>query len=335
MTWNVENMLPVGAAGGPRTQDELDAKIASLAALIDDAQPDLLGLQEVGPDSMLALLQGALSHAMPHRAVSDRPDGRGIRVAALSRLPIAETLQIHELAPGLAPVQVGDLDGPGAAGATMDELERGMLGVRVEAEGADVTMVVAHLKSKLLSYPGGRFAPRDEGERARVGAYALNRRGAEAASARTALNGLLEGEGRDRAVLFVGDLNDGPEAATTQILLGPGGSEIGTAGFARPDKGDADRMWNLAPLLPEDGRFTRVYRGRGELIDHILCSRRMLDALPEVATVGPAGPPRSVTDDPRREQGKPGSDHAAVLAVFELAETPVADRASARRGAVA
>jgi hypothetical protein len=30
-------------------------------------------------------------------------------------------------------------------------------------------------------------------------------------------------------------------------------------------------------------------------------------------------PLRSVSDDPRPEQGKPGSDHSAVLAEFELA----------------
>ena len=40
-------------------------------------------------------------------------------------------------------------------------------------------------------------------------------------------------------VVVLGDLNDEPLAATTQILLGPPGSEIGTAGFDRPDRGDA------------------------------------------------------------------------------------------------
>jgi endonuclease/exonuclease/phosphatase family metal-dependent hydrolase len=36
-------------------------------------------------------------------------------------------------------------------------------------------------------------------------------------------------------VLVMGDLNDGVEAATTQILNGPTGSEIGTVGFDRAD----------------------------------------------------------------------------------------------------
>ncbi len=38
-------------------------------------------------------------------------------------------------------------------------------------------------------------------------------------------------------------MNDEMDAATTQILNGPPGSEIGTVGFGRPDDGDGDRMW--------------------------------------------------------------------------------------------
>jgi hypothetical protein len=37
-------------------------------------------------------------------------------------------------------------------------------------------------------------------------------------------------------MLVMGDLNDEPQAATTQILLGPPGSEIGTLGAYRPDR---------------------------------------------------------------------------------------------------
>lgn len=43
------------------------------------------------------------------------------------------------------------------------------------------------------------------------------------------------------------NLNEGLDAATTQLLQGPPGSELGTAGFARPDAGDGQRLWNLAP----------------------------------------------------------------------------------------
>jgi hypothetical protein len=106
---------------------------------------------------------------------------------------------------------------------------RGALKVRVRMDSRTVDLVTCHLKSKLLTYPGGRFQPRDEDERARFGGYALYRRAAEAVTLRIYANRLLGGEGRQRSVIVLGDLNDEPQAATTQILLGPPGSEIGTS----------------------------------------------------------------------------------------------------------
>jgi Protein of unknown function (DUF2975) len=93
----------------------------------------------------------------------------------------------------------------------------------------------------------------------------------------------------DKAHGFAGG-NDEPTAATTQIVAGPTGSEIDlTAGsaFHRPDADDAFRLWNLAPLLPPDQRFTRVFKGRGELIDHLFASHRLVNPanLPTVQTI--------------------------------------------------
>ncbi len=80
---------------------------------------------------------------------------------------------------------------------------------------------------------------------------------------------------------MLGDLNDGVDAATTQTLLGPGGSEIGSGAEMRPDQGDAGRLWDLAPLIP-GGTSLQPYRGRGELIDHILISRAQLEKVTSV-----------------------------------------------------
>ena len=117
-----------------------------------------------------------------------------------------------------------------------------------------------------------------------------------------------------RPVCVLGDLNDEPTAATTQLLLGPPGSEIGTPGFERRDRGDASRLWNLAPFIPEERRFTRRYRGRGELIDHILVSHALVRTVVRADTVGE---PPSVGDDPELRLDEPASDHALLLAEFE------------------
>lgn len=193
---------------------------------------------------------------------------------------------------------------------------RGALRVRVAVGAHQLDVVTCHLKSKLLSFPGGRFEPHDEGERARFAAYALDRRAAEAVTVRAYANRLLDGHGDERAVIVLGDLNDEPLAATTQILLGPPGSEIDTPGFARSDRGDPWRLWNLAPRISEQRRFTRVFHGRPELIDHILVSHALLTPLPAVDT-GDVQPP-SITEVLTARRDDPASDHAPVLARFPL-----------------
>jgi len=194
-------------------------------------------------------------------------------------------------------------------------------------------VISCHLKSKLLSFPGGRFNPKDEGERAQFAVYALNRRAAEAAAVRAYATRLLAGDGQHRAVVVAGDLNDEPEAATTQLLHGPPGSEIGTGAFDHPDSGDGQRLWNLAPLIPEDQRFSRVYRGRGELIDHLLVSHVLVKAVRTVTT-GEIELP-SITDQPGEREDGAGSDHRPVVGCLQprvvLQPTPGADVATSQQ----
>ncbi len=258
-TWNVENLFrPAADASGPTRAAAYEAKLAALAATITAGGADVVGLQEIGSSEALGDLVDRLPGAWTSE-LSDAPDGRGIRVAFVSRLPMTDPVEVVDLPDALAGGRVTD------AGGTLTRMGRGALGVTVTApvSGTEVRLVTCHLKSKLLTFPGGRFSPRDEDERARFGVYALNRRAAEAGAVRLHANDVLDGQGRDRALVVMGDLNDTVDAATTQLLLGPGGSEIGTRGMLRPDRGDGDRLWNLAPMIPEDQRFSRVYRGRG------------------------------------------------------------------------
>ncbi|HZA77679.1 MAG TPA: endonuclease/exonuclease/phosphatase family protein [Acidimicrobiales bacterium] len=342
LTWNIQNLFPAGHEYGPTTQQAYNDKIAALAAVIDQVEPDVLALQEVGPDDVLADLNAACSIDFDHR-LAGIPDGRGIRVALLSPRRLSNRVDITAFPPGLAPVQSRDLvfDDPATATneALSDTVGRGVLSAAVRAGGEKVTVVVAHLKSKLITYarqPGvssGRaFAPDNEGERLRYAGYALYRRTAEAMTCRAALDAILAingdlpgdgpGAGQTTPVVFCGDLNDEPLAATTQIIQGPGGSEIDFrpgSGFRTRDHGDGYRIWNLYRLLPPEGpNYTRIYRGRGELIDHIFASHRLVnpDNIPAVQIVA-AGPLPSMTDDPTPQMPAP-SDHAAVVATFNL-----------------
>lgn len=58
-------------------------------------------------------------------------------------------------------------------------------------------------------------------------------------------------------------------------------------------------MWNLAARIPGPRRYSRVYRGRREIIAHILVSRLVVHAVAfGGVTTGPE--PASIGDDPGR-----------------------------------
>ncbi|MFC6879065.1 MULTISPECIES: endonuclease/exonuclease/phosphatase family protein [Actinomadura] len=313
-TWNLENLFPPGGPFGPRDQAAYEAKLDGLAALIGRSGADVLAVQEVGDPAALAELTRRLGEDWRQVASERFESGHPIRVGFLSRLPLEVVADVSAFPPPLGPVQARD-DGTGISATG-----RGVLAARVrEPGGRDLTLVSAHLKSKLLSFTGPdgrpRFTPRDEGERARVAAYALYRRTAEAVTVRALADRFIEDRGHERQVMVMGDLNDEPLAATTQILYGPPGSEIGTAGENQPDKGDRARLWNLAARIPEPERFSRVFHGRRELIDHIMVTRSLLRRALDVHTLRPgqgAGLP-SVTDDPAARRDDPASDHALVF----------------------
>jgi endonuclease/exonuclease/phosphatase family metal-dependent hydrolase len=341
LTWNVQNLfLPGTDPAAPDTEAAFDEKVASLAAVIDRIAPDVACLQEIGSGEVLAPLQDALTGPLPHRAIG-QPDDRGIRVAMLSSRALEDVADVDAFPAGIRPVQVRDevFDDPATTAdeAALDRMGRPALQATVDADGSRLTVVTAHFKSKLISYErrpglvgGNQFNPNDEGERLRYAGYAIFRRTGEAMTVRDRLDALLgsdddpaAGLGRERAVVLCGDLNDEPAAATTQIVNGPSGSEVDLSpgsGFLRPDQGDGFRMFNLAPLLPEDQRHTRIYRGRPELIDHIFGTHRLVnpDNLPTVGTVCSPDPLPSMDDEPNRRRNAPGSDHAALYATFTL-----------------
>lgn len=305
-TWNLQNLFrPGGGSGSPDDEDAYTAKLDALARTISQLDPDVLAIQEVGDAAALQGLAARLTGNW-HTALAD-PDTRGIRVGVLSRRVLTEVEQVRAFPDLLGPVQVDD------DGTTIIELGRPALHVRAHGQ-VTIDVVSAHLKSKLLTFPGGRFNPRDEDERARYAVYALHRRAAEAAGIRSYVTALLDGQGQQRLVVVAGDLNDEAQAATTQILLGPPGSEIGTPGYDQPDAGDRTRLWNLAALLPELERYSRIYRGRRELIDHLLVSRALRDSVTAVTT----GQIElsSITDNPVAQRNHPGSDHRPVIATL-------------------
>jgi endonuclease/exonuclease/phosphatase family metal-dependent hydrolase len=303
-TWNVENLFRPGSGGTKLTRAGYRRKLDYLADTLVGAHADVVTLQEVGGEGELSDLAKATGDHFAHQAVGV-PDPRGIRVGVLSRFPIAETGQWVDFPDG-ALRQVPDADG-----GLLNGMGRGALEVVIDVASLSVAhervrVVTAHLKSKLLTFPGGRRYPRDEDERARGAGFALMRRSAEATAIRVFLNATMTADS-EVPVVLTGDMNDGPEAVTTSILAGP---EDGDP--ERPDKGDPVRLYNLADRIPARRRYSRLYNGRRELIDHIFVSRPLLLAgVTADALVDPLVP---ITASLKARERAVVPDHACVTA---------------------
>jgi hypothetical protein len=81
---------------------------------------------------------------------------------------------------------------------------------------------------------------------------------------------------------------------------------------------DAPALADSPTASPEPQRFSRIYRGRRELIDHIFSSHLVTHAVGDGdITTGPIGP--SVDDDPNDRRNQPGSDRRPLVANIVLA----------------
>ena len=304
MTWHVENLFRPGDDADQGAKEVYQRKLDYLATTIRAVAPDVLAVQEIGGPEAADDLTAAIGTGW-RAVVSQHPDPRGIRVAALSPHPIAAEADVHAFPAGALP-QVPDVDH-----GQLTEMGRGALQARVSTDHGQLRVLTAHLKSKLLTYPGGRRFPTSENERARGAGYALLRRTAEAVACRVQLNAVMAAAARDGAptiaTVMCGDLNDGVDAVTTELMEGPADGDP-----HRPDKGDPVRLYNLGRLLPPARAYSRIYQGRTELIDHILTSRdlrlrlRSVDAL--VDDIG------SITASVRNRKDAVVPDHAPVVA---------------------
>lgn len=329
MTWNVENLFRPPLSAAVEMQQRYREKLQLLAVIISRQAPDIVCLQEIGGEDALLDLQQALGGLYGHRAASQMPGNRGIRVAFLSQQPIVQAQDVVDFPPGPA-LRITELSSSGET-PPITRMGRGALHIEIAQAPLNIHLIGLHLKSKLLSFPrasDSSFTPRDETERAQVAGLALRRRTAEAVTLRLYANQLLTAN-QQTQLLLLGDFNDVPEAQTSLLFNGPPGSEIEGAndsnlGFHRSDKGDDVRLFNLSPLIALERRYSRIYRQRRELLDQIMVSEELLPLvqgrrrLPRVDSwVDFAGQLASIEDNPAGRISAIAPDHAPVVAEFE------------------
>jgi len=202
MTWNVENYVAEDRmvdgeyrTGFPKPEK---AKTA-LRAAIREATPDVLALQEMGPEPYLEELQRDLAAeglAFPYRALLDGPDPQR-HVAVLSRVPLLRVTPHKEV--------------PHHGGGAPNLVRRGVLEVAVALGAGELTLFVVHLKSRHTNDPADpNSAAQRQGEAGAVRDLVLRR----CPRPETA------------AFLLLGDCNDAPRSRPVQALLRRGGTTI-------------------------------------------------------------------------------------------------------------
>lgn len=322
MTWNVENLFPTGDGDPPAEVGLYQEKLDFLAGTITVLEPDVVGLQELGPNALSGLQDRLPAYVAAHEGI---PDGRGIRVGVLSRIPFVEAPVDFKPFTGPPPIDsVSSIDDAGNP-TEISAMGRGAVRVTVDSGGLRIHVMTCHLKSKLLTFPGGFFTTTDENLRVQVAAVALIRRAAEAAEVRRQVNLLMDAHPGD-GIILMGDMNDGPDAATSQMLVGPAGSEIGTIGFDRPDQGDATRLFNTDIVIAEERRYSRIHRGVPELLDQVFASEELFPrsvgnnrAIPDVdSIVDFADQLPSIGNNPHARAREIEPDHAPVIATFMI-----------------
>ena len=341
MTWNVENLFPPGHATSPgkRVREaDYQAKLKYLAKRILEMKPDVLGMQELGSDNnqdskSLDDLQTQLEGKYPFKALASKTDGRGIRVGFLSKLKIHSVKEVSDFPAGEFE-KVPDWTGK----PPIKKMSRIALQIEVEpVTGMRVHVVALHLKSKLVNFPksggGSSFSPKDENQRATGSGLGLLRRTAEAVAVRFHLNELMKSASN---VIVMGDFNDEPPAATSQVFLGPIDADVTT-----DNKTDKFTLYNLVDAIHRKGGvkndkkfltakegFSRVGQGGNELLDHILVSKSLLGEskdlkkdiwkVKKVRILTDSIVNESVGDNPEARIGRDHPDHAPVFVRFAL-----------------
>lgn len=276
-TFNLNNLVRVGASfydEGPHGEAEYEAKLAWIAGQLQRMNADVCGFQEVFHEE--ALLDAVRRSGRYDGGLVCAPgaDGSGPHVGVATTLPVREAPQSIERFPAGVDLSVDDVP------ILLTRFRRPILRVGLELpNGHPLTVFVAHLKSKRPMVP--RPLEHDPAQRALGKARALIVRAAEAAALRALV--VEELRGTDRAVVVIGDLNDGVHAVTTEIITG-------TPPARQMSPEEKAPVWDTllystyeiqARQSHRDVTYSHIHNGRYDTLDHILVSQELHRSNPD------------------------------------------------------
>lgn len=331
-TFNVENLIPPGIRYYDRLKDEPDtyeAKANWIASILNRANADIVGLQEVWLDEAIRDVAKRCFHfgdsayvAAPGATRAENFEGhiaKRPRLGLISRFPIRDAKSFIAFPDSVDLTIPLRVDGGRVEPVPIPirQFQRPVLRAVVDVGGLELIVYVAHLKSK-----GPMIREAEDGDNpftASLGqARATIVRAAEAAALRHLI--LIDLRQSQKPTIVLGDLNDTPEAASTQIVRGP-------SPHPGMDHEEKRALWDV--VLYSTHRIaadrsahlhTHIHDGERDILDHILVSEEFFARNP--ARIGEVARHEVINDhlrDDERDPKLPGSsDHGVPVAEIRL-----------------
>ncbi len=331
-SFNVENLLGHDIRFYDRliyTQEEAEAKLNWTAATLTRTRADIVGIQEVWFEDALkeaarrSLHFASGAHVMaPGATPAENLSGRLAkrpRLGLLSRFPI-KSIEVFAHFPTTVDLTIPlRVDGGAISQIAIPiaQFQRPPLRAVVDVEGLDLTVYVAHLKSK-----GPLVRVGESGDDPFVGALGQARativRAAEAAALRHLI--LTDLQHSAKPTIVLGDLNDTPDSASTQTVRGPS---------PHKDMNHEDKraLWDV--ILYSTFRVARersptihthIHDGERDILDHILVSEEFFAR--NKNRIGDVLRHEVINDHLRDDEHEPkvpgSSDHGIPIAEIEL-----------------
>ena len=321
-TYNVLNLDPNDADGDT---DVADGRFDAIAGQIVNNlnTPDIIGLQEVqdnngsvndgttAADQTLQTLVDAI-------ATSGGPgyefiDNTFITDGASGGQPGGNIRTAFLYDPNRVSLVDGSVQpiGSQAPGETFNGARLPLVAT-FDFNGQEVTVIDNHFSSKGGSAPifgvEQNFADRQEDPTVNG---SLDERREQAQAVNDFVDGLLANDANDK-IAVLGDLNEFEFVSPLQILAG---STISTNGGQDTASGGTPVLTNLINTIPEDERYSFIFQGNSQQLDHILVSDSLVPSA-EIDIV-----------HVNTEFVNPASDHDPVVAALTLApanQPPVA-----------
>ncbi len=319
-TFNLENF-----DDKPRSSPTLAHRIAVMRPQISRLNADILCLQEVHgqetegePRKLLALdqlLEGT-QYIGYHRVSTTTMSSEEVydvrNLVVLSRYDILSYHQCkhdHIQAPEYRKVMAQ----PPEEEASTVEWERPILKVEIQLpDGQSIHVLNVHLKSKLPTTIKGQkkntFTWKTVGGWAEGYFISSMKRVGQALEARVVIDEILDADPNAYLVVcgdFNAEQNDVPVMAIRGDVEQTGNSDLVNRILVPCENG-----------IPESSRYSLFYRGKGQMIDHLLVTRNMLEFYTKAEIHNEVLHDESISN--ATDKKFPESDHAPVVAEFVM-----------------